>query len=61
MHASFISTGEVIEACPFCGSNHLRVFEVDAQVWAVYCTDCESVGRHASGRKHAIDRWGKRP
>jgi len=49
-----------VKACPFCSSGHQHIYEVDAGVWAVYCSHCKAVGPHTSSRQAAIARWGSR-
>jgi len=52
--------GVKVKACPFCSSGHQHIYEVDAGVWAVYCSQCQAVGPHTSSRQAAIARWGSR-
>lgn len=50
----------VIACCPFCASAQQQVYEIDTEVWAVYCPRCKAVGPHAASSQAAIEHWGSR-
>jgi hypothetical protein len=52
--------GMALKACPFCSSGHQHIYEVDAGIWAVYCSHCKAVGPQTSSRHAAIARWASR-
>lgn len=53
----FDFTKNDVAACPFCLSSRPRAYEIDANVWAVCCVQCQAVGPHADSKEDAIGRW----
>ena len=43
--------------CSFCNSVSLLLCEIDAGVWAVYCSGCEAIGPHMHSPNEAVARW----
>ena len=48
---------EVVASCPFCRSYRYRLYEVDTNTWAVFCSVCNAIGPHGGSKDLAIQNW----
>ncbi len=48
--------------CPFCGSDNVVVDEIDKDIIAICCEECQVIGPHTDGTHSlalAIEKWNK--
>lgn len=49
-----------LDACPFCGSQRSKSYEVDINGWMVECTDCHATGPVCKTENLSAAAWNKR-
>ncbi len=49
-----------LNACPFCGSQRTKPYEVDINGWMVACTDCHATGPVCKTEDLSAAAWNKR-
>ena len=55
-----VNRSEILRSCPFCGSVHHKLLEIDVHSWLVTCDDCGACGPIKANLKDAENSWNMR-